>query len=129
MKRSGRTRQQGFTLLEMLAALVVFSLGCSVLLLAFGQAARTLAQVRGSDRLSLAAASLIDEQRRQPLRPGRFEGRSAEGIAWRLQVDEQPPFDGPTVLYHLQLQVRERGREMQVSTLAARARPFAGEAE
>jgi len=117
MKRAG-----GFGLVEMLAALAVFALGCTVLLVAFGQAARTLEQVRASDRLSLAARSLMDEQRGQRLQAGERNGRDG-ALRWRLRVTREP---GPATLlplWRLDLDVREGRRRLRVSTLAVQARP------
>ncbi len=55
-------RQRGFTLLEMLAALTLMAICSTVLLVAFGQSARSLLQVAHSDRLTHAAVSVMDEQ-------------------------------------------------------------------
>ncbi len=46
-----KASQSGFTLLEMLAALTVMAVCSGVLLVAFGQSARSLQQVSHSDRL------------------------------------------------------------------------------
>jgi general secretion pathway protein I len=48
--------QSGFTLLEMLAALMLMAICSTVLLVAFGQSARSLSQVNHSDRLTHVAA-------------------------------------------------------------------------
>ena len=50
--------QAGFTLLEMLAALTLMAVCSSVLLVAFGQSARSLSQVAHSDRLTHAALTV-----------------------------------------------------------------------
>ncbi|EIK94458.1 general secretion pathway protein I [Pseudomonas sp. M47T1] len=68
------TPQRGFTLLEMLAALAVLALCATALLGAFGQSAQALQQSAGADRLSLAAASLVDSLDAGPLQPGRQRG-------------------------------------------------------
>ncbi|WAH56009.1 type II secretion system GspH family protein [Pseudomonas silvicola] len=117
-----KLRGAGFGLVEMLAALAVFALGCTVLLVAFGQAARTLEQVRASDRLSLVARSLMDDQRGQRLQAG--ERRGSEGaLRWRLQISREP---GPATLlplWRLDLDVSEGRRSLRVSTLAVQAQP------
>jgi general secretion pathway protein I len=118
MKRSS----SGFGLLEMIAALVVLALGCTVLLVAFGQAARTLEQVRASDRLSLAARSLIDDQRDQPLQVGERSGIE-HGIQWHLRVTREPGLAAELPLLRLQLTVTEGGRELRLSTLAVQSAP------
>lgn len=112
----------GFTLLEMLAALAIFALGCSVLLVAFGQAARTLEQVRASDHLSLMARSLIDEQRDQPLQAGERHGVNG-AVRWRLLIRNEPSSGASLPMYRLDLQVREGHRALRLSTLVVQSRP------
>jgi general secretion pathway protein I len=110
----------GFGLLEMLAALAVFALGCTVLLVAFGQAAHTLEQVRASDHLSLVARSLIDARRDQPWLPGDSQGRT-DGVRWRLRVSPEPGAVNLLPLLRIDLQVREGSRSLRLSTLAVQA--------
>lgn len=111
---------KGFGLLEMLAALAVFALGCTVLLVAFGQAARTLEQVRASDHLSLVARSLIDARRDQRWLPGDTQG-STDGVQWRLHVSLQPGAASVLPLLRIDLHVREGSRSLRLSTLAVQA--------
>lgn len=113
---------RGFTLVEMLAALAVFGLGCAVLLVAFGQAARTLAQVRTSDHLSLVARSLIDNQRDQSWAVGEREG-TQDGVYWRLRIGREPGGANLLPLLRLDLDVREGNRNLRLSTLAVQGRP------
>ncbi|WP_426119035.1 type IV pilus modification PilV family protein [Pseudomonas sp. DSP3-2-2] len=112
----------GFGLLEMIAALVVLALGCTVLLVAFGQAARTLEQVWASDRLSLAARTLIDDQRDQPLQVGERSGIE-HGVKWHLQVTRESGPAAALPLLRLQLTVAQAGRELRLSTLAVQSSP------
>ncbi|OCR22097.1 hypothetical protein AFK24_26320 [Pseudomonas syringae] len=112
----------GFGLLEMIAALVVLALGSTVLLIAFGQAAHTLEQVRSSDRLSLAARTLIDDQRDQPLQVGERSG-TEHGVQWLLQVTREPGPASALPLLRLQLTVAQGGRELRLSTLAVQSAP------
>jgi len=112
----------GFGLLEMLAALVVLALGCTVLMVAFGQAARTLEQVRASDRLSLVARSVMDAQRDQALQPGERTGVEA-GVQWRLRVSREPASATLLPLFHLELRVAEGGRTLRLSTLVVQTQP------
>ena len=118
MKRAG----SGFTLLEMLAALALFALGCTVLLVAFGQAARTLEQVRGNDHLSLVARSLIDARRGQPWQVGEQQGVEA-GVAWRLRISREAGAANLLPLLRIDLQVREGARSLHLSTLAVQGQP------
>lgn len=118
-------RNGGFTLLEMLAALVLFAVAGSVLLVAFGQSARSLQQARGSDRLSLAARSLMDEQRDTRLLPGVREGRLDDTINWRISVSQQPASASQLPLLRVDLQLREGRQVLELSTLVLQNRPNA----
>lgn len=112
----------GFGLLEMLAALAIFALGCTVLLVAFGQAARTLEQVRAGDRLSLAIRTVLDEQREQPLQVGVRQGVEG-GVDWQVRVSREPGPAALLPLFRVQLTVSEAGRELRVSTLVVQSQP------
>ncbi|WP_395606575.1 prepilin-type N-terminal cleavage/methylation domain-containing protein [Pseudomonas sp. B22129] len=107
-------RQAGFTLLEMLAALALMALGSTVLLVAFGQSARSLAQVAHSDRLTHAALSVLDQEASGPLTEGISQGE-LDGIHWQLTCTSEPPR-----LFRLDLIVSEGPYQARFSTLKAR---------
>ncbi len=109
--------QQGFTLLEMLAALTVLALCSAVLLVAFGQAARSLKQVQASDRLSAAARSILDEEADGPLQPGSRDGTWAGGIRWHLDIRGLPVAANRLRLFHLDVRVHEGQRQARFGTL------------
>ncbi len=113
-------RQSGFTLLEMLAALVLMAICSTVLLVAFGQSARSLAQVNHSDRLTHAALSVLDQEAAGPLASGVREGTLA-GVHWQLRVAQQPTRVGQPRLFRLDLTVNEGAHQAQFSTLKLRA--------
>lgn len=112
-----RTRQTGFTLLEMLAALVIMALCSGVLLLAFGQSARALQQVDRADRLSQAARSVLDEQAVGVLAPGQSNGVVDGGIEWAMNVAPLPAASGQPQLLRIELAVREGPHQARFSTL------------
>ena len=114
------TGQRGFTLLEMLAALAVLAVCSSVLVVAFGQSARALQQAQRSDRLSLAARSLLDEASDSRLQPGLSEG-DWSGVRWQLQVSPLPAAPGPANAYRLELTVSDGNRKAHYSTLQVRS--------
>ena len=107
-------RQAGFTLLEMLAALALMAVCSSVLLVAFGQSARSLAQVARSDRLTHAALTVLDQEAAGPLTEGTRQGE-LDGIHWRLTCARQQPR-----LFRLDLTLSEGARQARFSTLRAR---------
>jgi general secretion pathway protein I len=107
-------RQAGFTLLEMLAALTLMAVCSTVLLVAFGQSARSLAQVARSDRLSHAALSVLDQETAGHLADGVRQGE-LDGIHWQLTCVRQQPH-----LYRLDLVVSEGSHQARFSTLKVR---------
>lgn len=114
-----KASQSGFTLLEMLAALTVMALCSSVLLVAFGQSARSLQQVSRSDRLSHAARTILDQESAGPLENGTRQGVLA-GIDWTLNIRQVPGRAAQARLFRLDLTLRENQRSEQFSTLKLR---------
>ncbi|SDX12341.1 general secretion pathway protein I [Pseudomonas syringae] len=114
-----KTSQSGFTLLEMLAALTVMAVCSGVLLVAFGQSARSLQQVSRSDRLSHAARTILDQEGAGSLENGTRQGKLA-GIDWTLDIREMTGADGQPRLFRLDLRMSEHRRHAQFSTLKLR---------
>jgi len=112
--------QRGFTLLEMLAALVLLAVCATVLLGAFGQSAQALQQSARSDRLNLAARSVLEALDDGPLFPGHQQGRWDE-VQWSLEVTAVPAPAGPDQLLRLDLSLRGDGRQAHFSTLRVRS--------
>ena len=106
-------RQAGFTLLEMLAALTLMAVCSTVLLVAFGQSARSLAHVARSDRLTHVALTVLDQEAAGRLVEGRSQGE-LDGIHWQLTRTRQQP-----QLFRLDLSVREGQHQAHFSTLKA----------
>ena len=117
MKRNAQT---GFTLLEILAALTVMAVCSSVLLVAFGQSARSLQQVSRSDRLSHAARTVFDQEAAGPLHSGTRNGVLDGDINWQLEISQQPTNAGQARLFRLDLTVSEARRKATFSTLKLR---------
>lgn len=108
-----RSRDRGFTLLEMLGAIAVLALGFALLLNAL-QSSLTL--TRHSDertRAVLWGQSLLDSRfAMQPVQPGVSEGQFDDKYRWRMVVQPWPPggsqtaqAHGPVRLYRLDLTV------------------------
>lgn len=112
--------QAGFTLLEMLAALTLMAICSTVLLVAFGQSARSLLHVAHSDRLTHAALTVMDDEASGPLASGTRQGR-VEQMTWQLTVTQQPGRIGQPRLFRLDLTVSEGPRHARFSTLKLRA--------
>ncbi|CAM3189288.1 general secretion pathway protein GspI [Pseudomonas floridensis] len=114
-----KASQSGFTLLEMLAALTVMAVCSGVLLVAFGQSARSLQQVSRSDRLSHAARTVFDQESSGPLESGSRQGRVA-GIDWNLNIRQVSGSNDQARLFRLDLTLEEHQRRVQFSTLRLR---------
>ncbi|QVL18972.1 type II secretion system protein [Pseudomonas qingdaonensis] len=114
MTRCNR-RQGGFTLLEMLAAIVLLALGLTVLMSALRDAARD--QLVGETKVGMAqvARSLMAEHSLQILQPG-FEAGERDGIHWRFECTLRDSLPG-IGLYHLALTLRQGQREERFTTL------------
>ena len=113
--------QRGFTLLEMLAALLILALCSTVLVMAFGNSARALQQAQRSDELSLAARSILDEASAGQLQAGSTEGRWS-GLPWRLAISTLPAGEAPVDIWRLDLRVGQGARQAEYSTLQVRSR-------
>jgi general secretion pathway protein I len=87
------SRQRGFTLIELVAAFVIFALGFGVLLQILGGCLRTTAQAADYTRASLWAQSLLDtEGVGETLQEGGRSGNFDDKYSWRLSVAKiQPP--------------------------------------
>ncbi|PMV21443.1 MULTISPECIES: type II secretion system protein [unclassified Pseudomonas] len=107
-------RQAGFTLLEMLAALTLMAVCSTVLLVAFGQSARSLSQVAHSDRLTHAALTIFDQEAAGRLSNGVSQGE-LDGIHWQLTSTRQQ-----SRIVRLDLVLSEGSRQARFSTLKAR---------
>jgi len=114
-------RQRGFTLLEMLAALAVLAVCSSVLIVAFGQSAGALQQVQRTDRLSLAARSILDEASAGALQAGDSQGQWS-GVHWHLAVSALPPANSTAGAWRLDLEVDDGAHRAHYSTLQVRTR-------
>lgn len=114
---SARIGQSGFTLLEMLAALVVMALCSGVLLMGFGQSARSLQQVDRADRLSQAARSVLDDQAVGALQAGLSNGVMDDGIEWAMNVWALPTDAGQPRMLRVSVIVSEGRHQARFSTL------------
>ena len=87
-------RQRGFTLIELVAAFVIFAIVFGVLLQILSTCLHTTAQAADYTRAALWAQSLLDVQGvGEPLKDGDFNGSFDDKYRWRLQVVQIPPQD------------------------------------
>lgn len=113
-----RRRGRGFTLLEVLVALLLVALALAALVRTAGSEARNLALLQESTIASWVAANVVAEVRLRPglPEPGRSEGRARMGQRewrWRLEVQGT---DLPEVR-RLDVQVFLEGLEQPAASL------------
>ena len=87
------TRQSGFTLIELVAAFVIFALGFGVLLQILSTCLHSTSQSADYTRAALWAQSLIDMQGvGESMQEGSSSGRFDDRFTWRMNVGKiQPP--------------------------------------
>jgi len=87
-----RSRQSGFTLIELVAAFVIFALAFGILLQILGGALHTTAQSAENTRAALWAQSLLDNQGiGAPLQEGSSSGRFDDRYSWDLNIAKYDP--------------------------------------
>jgi general secretion pathway protein I len=98
----------GFTLLEILVALVIFALAFGVLaqIMQTGLRQSAGAQSRAGATL-LARSELARVGVEVPLQVGRAEGETADGMRWQTEIEvvEEPDEDQSLALYQVQVTV------------------------
>ena len=151
MSHGGRAR--GFTLLEVMIAVVILATALGLLLGMLSRGLRQVTQSQAETEATLYAQSLLDQVGTlEAIAPGAREGVFADGrYRWRLQVvptvDPAPPpppadgspapqavvTDSAPMLYRVLLDVQWGGaspaQRLHFETLRLRAPPTAGEGE
>ena len=85
-------RQHGFTLIELIAAFVIFAIGFGVLLQILSTCLHTTAQAADYTRAALWAQSLLDTQGvGEPVQAGDASGNFDSKYRWHLQVTQLSP--------------------------------------
>lgn len=85
-------RHQGFTLVELVAAFVIFAIGFGVLLQILSTCLHTTAQSSDYTRVALWSQSLLDTQGvGEALKEGSYSGKFDERYRWQLNVQKMPP--------------------------------------
>ena len=92
-RASGRTRQRGYTLIEIIVAFAILALGLTLLLGTLSGATRQVRAAGDAGRAALHAQSLLDEFGNLP-QPQQQDGELEQGrYHWRLDVE---PWQDPT---------------------------------
>jgi len=86
--RTSDARERGFTLVEVIVALAMLSIGLSVLL---GLISNGLRQAKSTERAaeasSLAQSLLAGVGTDRPVKPGAFEEAMPNGFRWQLRIE------------------------------------------
>jgi general secretion pathway protein I len=114
MRRPTRS-QDGFTLIEMLAATTLLAVIFGIVMNSMGQAMQAYARDEIKTRMSLMARSLLVDVRSTPLVPG-FTSGQENGIDWRLECKAMSAQSGIQLL-HLKLTLRHASVVQNFSTL------------
>jgi general secretion pathway protein I len=87
---------RGFTLVELVAAFVIFAIGFGVLLQILSTCLHTTAQSSDYTRVALWAQSLLDTQGvGETLKEGSYSGKFDERYRWQLNVQKMPSPEEP----------------------------------
>lgn len=87
-------RQSGFTLIELVAAFVIFALAFAILLRTLSDSLHVAKQSQDATQAALYAESLLDVQGvGEPVKDGDFSGAFDEKYRWHLQVAQIQPQD------------------------------------
>lgn len=87
MSRLGRSRDAGFTLLEVIISLAIAGLSLVALMQASSTGLRLTGRAYGNAEAILLARSKLDEVGTVlPLVPGRLEGQEEDGSAWEIVI-------------------------------------------
>mgnify|MGYP006270869365 CR=1 FL=1 len=82
----------GFTLIEVLTAVLILAISMTALFQLFSGSIRSSERVGATGRALFHAQEKMEEfLLRRDLAPGQFEGEWADGYRWRAQIDEVPP--------------------------------------
>lgn len=93
----------------MVASLALLAVLVTVMLVAFGQASRSLVQVRDSDRLSQVARSLLDGLSDHRLQTGETRGVVEGNIRWVQRISPLPGEPGQLPMVRIDLQLQGPG--------------------
>ena len=86
------SRSGGFTLIELVAAFVIFALGFGVLLQILGGSLHTTAQSVDYSKAAMWAQTVLDTQGiGEPLQEGISRGRFDDQFSWELRVSKYDP--------------------------------------
>jgi len=118
-----RRGKNGFTLLEILVALVIFALAFGVLAQIMQTGLRQSAVARSISAATLLAQSELARVGAElPLRPGPAEGETQTGLRWRTDVEliDPPSEQQSLATYHVQVTVSwgpDPAEELTLTTL------------
>ena len=127
-----RSRQRGFSLLELLVAFVIMAFSLAMLYQASGGTVRTLGETELHQRAALLAQSLLNSREGVP-EAGWNEGGESGGLAWQVRSAPFPTTvtdSRAAALHQISVQVawtdRRGPRQLELSTLLPQLAPLPG---
>ncbi len=134
--QTGRARQRGFTLMEIIISLAILAVALTAVMQAFSGGLRATTASERQASAILLARSLLDRVGRDvALVPGDQSGVTEEGYRWlvRIQpaqvIDAERAAESPVLPYDVQVQVAGTGRPVTLTTLRLAAVVFAERSE
>lgn len=112
-------RQSGFTLLELLAAVSLLTIGFFIAFGTMGSATSSLLKDHEATHLALTARSIFDGHARERLQVGQWQGEES-GVHWNLASTVMRGTDTVKV-FKLELTLKDATREERFTTLRAQA--------
>ena len=109
MRRDDATREDGFTLIEVIVAFVILALSLITLYRALGGAYSGARRVALQDEaLAVGQSQMARIGNDIPVAPGMLDGRLSRGSTWRLVVEDITPSGGTRLFRHFSVTYEDR---------------------
>lgn len=122
LDRAGMRRAGGFTLIEILVALILFALVGGLLLQTIQQGLHSVASAQQRARAAMLAQSQLEALSAfDDLVPTVIQGREQDGAEWRIQVEAAPDLaiaaQPPLTPLRVRITIRWEGADEQQATI------------
>lgn len=108
---------QGFTVLEVVVALAIFTLSLTVLFSVITESLRNTANAEALSRAGMIAQSILSQVGNEiPVREANMTGETTDGFHWRLRMKAYAPVETEQIsigIYHVVAEVQGSGLKTQ----------------